>query len=192
MIKINRPACPNPEALKTNYKDPVNKKALIDASHGKCMYCESQVSHVYFGDVEHIRPKALDKYPHLEFTWENLGFVCARCNNFKKDKYSEETPFIDPYAEDPSNSITVFGYTLRHKNGSERGNLTILEIDLNRVELIERRELRLRDIERAIDACFRTKDKKLQDTLLAELANEKHHSKEYSMFCAALLAAHGH
>jgi group II intron reverse transcriptase/maturase len=50
-----------------------------------------------FGDVEHIKPKAI--FPVLEFEWENLGFVCARCNNAKRDFWSDETPVIDTGAD---------------------------------------------------------------------------------------------
>jgi 5-methylcytosine-specific restriction endonuclease McrA len=85
MIKLNRPQCPNQEALRTNYKHPDNKAALISASYDKCMYCESKVSHTYYGDIEHIRPKS--RFPDLEFSWDNLGYVCARCNGYKSDKY---------------------------------------------------------------------------------------------------------
>ena len=52
MRKIQRPACPNTTALQTDYKHNQNKKALVGASHGKCMYCESAVTQVYFGDIE--------------------------------------------------------------------------------------------------------------------------------------------
>src|SRR5262249_33142527 len=34
------------------------KEALKQAQHDKCCFCESKVSHISFGDVEHFRPKA--------------------------------------------------------------------------------------------------------------------------------------
>ena len=189
MRRLHRPACPNPQALQTDYKYPENKHALLRGSHGKCMYCESQVSHVYFGDVEHIRPKAAGKYPHLKFEWTNLGYCCARCNNAKKDQFDETCPLIDPYSEDPAVHLMAFGSTLRHKAGSERGALTISTTDLNRSELVERRAIRLNQLQNAIDACYRTSNVAVRGTLLAALVDEGAVDKEFSMFAAALIAA---
>jgi hypothetical protein len=106
------------------------KKALIDAQHDKCFLCESKISHIAYGDVEHFRPKAgyrqsasssLQKpgYYWLAFEWSNLFFACQLCNQlFKKnlfpladpqtrvtspkDSLQKETPlFIDPSSDDP-------------------------------------------------------------------------------------------
>lgn len=189
MRKLQRPPCPNPKALKTNYKYPENKKALQDASHGKCMYCESKVAHIAFGDVEHFRPKAADKYPNLEFEWTNLGYCCTRCNNTKKDQFDEDCTLIDPYTEDPNQHLLAFGSIVRHKAGSERGAITIKTVDLNRAELIERRNIRLSEIQNAIDACYRTKSKDVRNNLLASLACEANDDKEFSMFAEALISA---
>lgn len=187
MRRLYRPACPNSAALLTNYKHPENKQALVMASHGKCMYCESQVSHVYFGDIEHIRPK--NKYPELEFEWTNLGYSCARCNNAKKDQFDNTCPIIDPYNEEPEKHLFAFGALLTQKAGSERGAITISTTDLNRAELIERRMIRLKQLQIALDACYRTKNTHIQATLLAELDKEGEVDKEFSMFAAALIAA---
>src|SRR5688572_16918774 len=128
MRKINRPDCPNPTALATNYKHPENKVVLINASHGKCMYCESRVDHISYGDIEHIRPKS--RYLQLEFDWSNLGYVCSKCNIAKHDKFEEDTPYINPYDEEPEDHLITVGAWLKHKAGSERGQLTIIDVDL--------------------------------------------------------------
>lgn len=153
------------------------------------MYCESQVSHVYFGDVEHIRPKASDRFPELEFEWSNLGYCCARCNGAKRDQFSDDCPLVDPYAEEPNDHLLAFGALLWQKAGSERGALTIGVIELNRADLIERREMRISELQRAIDACFRTSNAALKKTLLDALSSESGADKEYSMVAAALMAA---
>jgi len=189
MIKINRPECPNPTALAHNYKHPDNKKVLLNASHGKCMYCESSIGHVCFGDVEHIRPKSF--YPHLEFVWENLGFVCTKCNNAKRDKFTETTPYVNPYDEDPEDHILAIGALLRHKAGSERGELTILDINLNRPNLIEKRDDKLRLIQRVIDACMRTSNATLKQNAVAELLKECGEDKEFSLVVKNLFKLHG-
>lgn len=189
MRQLHRPVCPNPVALQTNYKHPENKEALVGASYGKCMYCESQVSHVYFGDIEHIRPKAQGKYPELEFTWSNLGYCCARCNNEKRDQFDDACPLIDPYSESPDVHLLAFGPVIRHKAGSERGAITINTLSLNRPELIERRGIRINALQNAIDACYRTASQAVRETLLGALAAEGSVDKEFSMVAAALISA---
>jgi uncharacterized protein (TIGR02646 family) len=190
MIKLNRPSCPYPKALiNKDYKHPKNKEALKNASHDKCMYCESKISHIDFAHVEHIKPKAADKFPHLEFDWANHGYVCPKCNNAKSDKYFDGLEFIDPYSEDPDEHLCVFGAMIFNKRGSERGEITIREIELNRAELFEKRTGRISDIQKALEACFRTQSPVLRDLAIDELKKEADNDKEYSIFVKALLAA---
>ncbi len=186
MIKLNRPACPNPEALKNNYKHPDNKDALKNASFDKCIYCESKVSHVYYGDVEHIKPK--DSYPDLEFVWENLGYVCAKCNGTKSNKYDEDCPFIDPYKEDPSEFLVYLGPCIWQLNGNERGEYTIKEIGLDtRADLFERRLDRIKEIGILIDKIKRTSNQKLKTMAIEELRQESMPNKPYSMLVRACI-----
>jgi len=192
MIKLERPECPYPKALEDeNYKHPINKEALRQASFDKCMYCESKISHIDFAHIEHIKPKAQDKYPELEFVWENLGYVCPKCNNAKSDKYDENTPYIDPYSENPEEHIFAFGTFLYHKDGSEKGELTISDVDLNRVDLIEKRYERIKVIIKAITSCNRTENTTLRDNALDEIKQEMLADKEYSLVVKALILASG-
>ncbi len=184
MIKLTRPDCPNLQALKTDYKHPKNREALRIANSDKCMYCESKISHTSFPNIEHIKPKA--KFPDLTYEWENLGYVCERCNNAKLDKFYEDNPFIDPYSEDPDFHLFAFGFLLSHKNGSERGEITIREIQLNRPELIEKRRDRINLIQKVIDSCFRSNSEILKEMAMAELLRESEPDKEYSFFVKAL------
>jgi hypothetical protein len=75
------------------------KKALKDAQKNKCCFCEKEQKDEY-GAVEHYRPKlgfkqekedALIKpgYFWLGYTWDNLLFVCSRCNSaeFKGNRF---------------------------------------------------------------------------------------------------------
>lgn len=189
MIKINKPACPNILALSNgDYKHPENKNALINASFGKCIYCESRVTHIYVGDVEHIKPKI--KYPNLKFDWLNLGFVCYKCNNIKNDKYYDNTPYINPYEEDPEDFIFALGAFIKHKKGSERGELTINDIGLNRAELIGRRQENMDRLNKAIDACMRTRNVVLKENSLKAIKLELEKDKEYSLFMKTLLQLH--
>lgn len=188
MIKLTRPPCPNTSALENgNYKHVDNKEALKKASFEKCIYCESKVTHIYYGDVEHIKPKI--KFPELEFEWTNLGFVCAKCNGIKTDKFDENTPFIDPYIENPEDHIIALGPIIQQKQGSEKGELTICEIGLNRPQLIERRKEKIDQIGKTIIACFRTNNQTLKNNALAELKKEAEDNKEYSLCIKFLLKA---
>lgn len=189
MIKLARPECPDAVGLKTDYAKPINKAALVEASHSKCMYCETEVTATYWGDVEHIKPKSL--FPEEKFNWSNLGFVCAKCNNEKRHKYDITLPFINPYDEDPEDHIIFLGFTMHHKRGSERGQSTIKELDLNRDNLIQRRADRIKMVQGAIDACFRTKNKSLREDALKDLLREADPSHEYSLCIKFVLKGHG-
>lgn len=185
MMRIHRGACPNPRALTKDYKHPENKEALKRASSDKCMFCESKVSVVYFGDVEHFRPRK--HFDHLTFDWENLGFVCARCNNAKSDKWSEALPFIDPYTEEPTEHIAAVGFYVRQRRGSERGELTIREIELNRPELLARRMDRLDAIGNLVDKMVRTVDPALRALIREDLTRETASDKEFHLCATAYL-----
>ena len=77
------------------YGSPQVKQALAAAQHDKCCFCESKVSHVAYGDVEHFRPKAAVRsspesqertpgYYWLAYQWSNLYFACEQCNRRHK------------------------------------------------------------------------------------------------------------
>lgn len=66
------------------YKDANIKRALVRLFNGKCAYCDSNVTHITSGDVEHFRPKSM--YWWLASDWHNLLFACEKCNrSAKKD-----------------------------------------------------------------------------------------------------------
>ena len=191
MIKLSRPECPHPIALQNgNYKHPTNKEALKRANSDKCMYCESKISQIDFAHIEHYKPKATDKYPELEFVWDNLGYACPKCNNGKSDKFHNDTPYIDPYSEEPSDFFYATGIWLFMKNGSERSEISIRDIGLNRPELLEKRLEKINEIQKSINACHRTSNEALKIAALNELKQESSPEKEYSFFVTALLKAH--
>lgn len=186
MIQLTRPACPFPAALHRDYRYPRNKSALREACFDKCMYCESKVTDVYWGDVEHIRPKA--RFPELEFDWNNLGFVCGRCNGKKSDQWSDDRPFIDPFNEDPSEHLAAVGQLILHKNGSERGEYTWRKLDLNRPQLLEQRMERIKEICNLVDKIARTRNAELAQLIRLELEAELADQKEYAMASRAAYA----
>lgn len=72
----------------TIYSDKSVRKLLIKMFNGKCSYCESKITAIYNGDIEHFRPKGEIKdvnpskpgYFWLASEWENLLFACPFCN----------------------------------------------------------------------------------------------------------------
>lgn len=144
------------------------KSALIDIQHGKCCFCESRITHIAYGDVEHFRPKKAwtttsnRKYNYpgyywLAYDWDNFFLACQLCNQrFKRNLFpladeskratnhnhninDEEPLFIHPEKIDPELHITFEGAFIKPKNGSHNGEITIKSLDLERIELYENR-----------------------------------------------------
>jgi uncharacterized protein (TIGR02646 family) len=81
------------EVLKKGHNTLLTKKALRDAQHGKCAWCEMRYP-LPSNMVEHYRPKdgawrhlpgETERIDHghywwLAWNWENLLFSCGRCN----------------------------------------------------------------------------------------------------------------
>lgn len=63
------------------------KDQLKAESHGKCGFCETPTTAVYFGDVEHFRPKQREMYWWLAYSFDNYLFSCRICNGFKSDQF---------------------------------------------------------------------------------------------------------
>jgi uncharacterized protein (TIGR02646 family) len=90
------------------YRHTKIREALVRLFHGKCAYCESHITHVDYGHIEHYRPKSGPQgHPNLCFAWENLLLACGICNGgeFKADHFPEQAdggPIIHPCEDDPS------------------------------------------------------------------------------------------
>jgi uncharacterized protein (TIGR02646 family) len=74
------------------------KERLRISQHGKCAFCESNVSSVAHGDIEHFRPKKYwvqnDRlgetgpgYYWMAYDFNNLLFSCQICNQRNKKNY---------------------------------------------------------------------------------------------------------
>jgi len=87
------------------YNQPEIKVALVTMFHGKCAYCESKLTHVSYGEIEHFYPKSA--YPDKTFTWENLLLSCSICNNTNhkgvKFPLDEQN---NPLLIDPTDGVT--------------------------------------------------------------------------------------
>lgn len=143
------------------------KEALIKAQHDKCFLCESKITHISHGDVEHFRPKAAYRqsamdalhtgYYWLAYEWSNLFLACQICNQvFKKNLFPLSNPtaratshkkslnkekplYLDPSVDDPEQHISFREEVPFPINGSERGKATIIDLGLARPKLNERR-----------------------------------------------------
>lgn len=152
------------------------KTTLIGLQKKCCCFCESRITHISSGDVEHFRPKqgySQDQndlfhkpgYFWLAYDWKNLLFACERCNRrYKKNFFplknianrcnpsvsfdisGEEPLFINPCEIDPSLHLEFRGAVITHK--TSEGDVTIRELGLGRADLNEMRQ----DSLTAIDA----------------------------------------
>lgn len=127
----------------SRYRHPEIKAAVIAETHGKCAYCESKLRHIHHGDIEHIFPKSLDE--KMRFQWSNLTLACEICNQNKSNKDPNFEYIIDPYKIDPEEHILFVG-AFTYSKSIPQGLNTKTILDLNRVELVERRQEKLDQI----------------------------------------------
>jgi uncharacterized protein (TIGR02646 family) len=144
------------------------KNALLKAQHDKCCFCESKVSPIAYGDVEHYRPKAGYRqnaddtlgrpgYYWLAYEWSNLLFCCQMCNQrFKRNLFplvdpgrraethhgdlsSEQPLFLHPGIDDPALFLDFREEYLFAIDENPRGASTIEALGLNREPLARMR-----------------------------------------------------
>lgn len=172
MIKVNRTAKPTvlvrneatwtkairsaktPQAKDTaieKYRHQEIKSALVKMFSGKCAYCESKISHIDYGDIEHFKPKS--KYPLEAVKWENLLLACKRCNGaeYKSDEFPSKQKggwLINPCTDEPDTHFrfefdvqarlaVVFGKTTR-------GDTSEKIYGLNKPDLLKQRSVQIR------------------------------------------------
>jgi len=86
----------------TAYTDKSVRKVLWKMFRGKCAYCESKVTTIYSGDIEHFRPKSghnnnLDEpltkpgYYWLASEWKNLFLACPFCNTINTHEFTSDS-----------------------------------------------------------------------------------------------------
>lgn len=81
------------------------KDTLVSMFSDKCAYCESIISGVTTGHIEHFRPKS--RFPFLTFEWTNLLLSCPKCNDktHKGDKFPSVSAggrLLDPTIDNPT------------------------------------------------------------------------------------------
>ncbi len=144
------------------------KPVLLEMCSHKCAYCESTIGIVSSGTIEHYRPKSgarglkgeyhKDHYWWLSYDWENCLIACEVCNSKKrnyfplenekkrakindvgKDLRKEKPLLLNPCFDQPDDHFNFL------ENGklaplTERGEVTIKLIGLNRKNLVAQRK----------------------------------------------------
>ena len=164
---------------KTRYRHADIKASLVEETHGKCAYCESKVKHITYGDIEHIVPKSTDNAKTFE--WSNLTLACDQCNTNKGTHFGNHEDFVDPYAVEPSDHLHFAGASVFGRPGSHAGLTTESTLQLNRVELLERRSERLNCVNRQLHLLCEVSDEHMKrvirnDILNHELADDKEYA----------------
>jgi uncharacterized protein (TIGR02646 family) len=137
------------DAAEKKYKQPDVQMALKTMFNDKCGFCERKRDYPH---IEHFRPKT--NYPELCFEWENLILACEVCNGsrYKGTKFpldvNDEPLFINPYDDNPTQHIdfvfesdanSPYGFSAILRAKTVKGQTTIDEIGLNRINLIRER-----------------------------------------------------
>src|SRR4030095_4175702 len=145
------------------------KKYLIERLFDKrCAYCESDITHIDHGDVEHFRPKGevTEDLSHPGYYWlayneNNFLLSCAKCNQSGAklnhfpimgkramgpgdDLKGEECLIINPYEDDSDKELDFSPKDFELCSGvaaalTQKGTESIKVYNLNRDDLSRRR-----------------------------------------------------
>lgn len=175
--------------IENRYNQTEVKDALKIMFNKKCAFCESHITHIDYGQIEHFKPKS--KYPKLCFEWNNFLLSCPICNgkSNKGDKFplkKDGGPFINPVVEKPEDFLKFEFDTITKtflifpKN--TRAITTIKELGLNRDDLVENRTIELSKIIFMLDLVL---DKK-QDKVLKEFIKMFSEKDQYYAFIKSI------
>ncbi|MDP2188803.1 MAG: HNH endonuclease [Sphingobacteriaceae bacterium] len=89
------------EGVRAEYKPYGNAKAVLLRNFGHspnyyCNYCDRLIPMVNM-EVEHILPKSVARYEHLEFSWTNFLLSCKNCNLAKGAENIDFDEFYWPH-----------------------------------------------------------------------------------------------
>jgi 5-methylcytosine-specific restriction endonuclease McrA len=154
------------------------KGHLLAETHDKCAYCESKITHIDYGDIEHIVPKAVR--PDLAVALTNLTVACGVCNTNKSDYYSAKAPLVDPHVDDCRKEIVFFGWGIAQAFCGPRGQHTLRELDLNRQPLSDRREKHFNSLGERISSWQKELDPDVRYALLLTIWEHAEPDAEYS------------
>lgn len=128
MRPVFKGATPEPQGF-AKYEDA--KPFLLSRLGPFCSYCERRIATPLA--VEHIQPKGLPLYAHLEKQWENFLLACVNCNSTKGDK---DVQLNQCYLPDRDNTAAAFDYlpdgTIHEIPGDLIGERTLALTGLNK------------------------------------------------------------
>lgn len=124
--------------IKRRYNQPEIKQALKEMYDGCCCYCEGRIGDVSYGRIEHLKPKANEKFHKYAFEWKNLHWCCEVCNDNKNDKWDDNNPILDPTVDRIEDYLRINLISGEYEpiNNNERAKTTIEHTGLNRSDLI--------------------------------------------------------
>lgn len=159
---------------------------LIKEFNSKCAYCESKITTTNQGDFDHFRPKSsarglkdefsLDHYWTLAFDWRNMYLCCEMCGRYKVNWFpvegsraslsqtylrisrTEKNLLIDPCNDKPKEHLA---YDVNGKAISltQKGEVTIGILKLNRKELVEARKEKCDELFAAFKVLLKNENK---------------------------------
>ena len=107
MRPVHRGASPQADDF-ANYRDAFGE--LVSRMGMFCSYCERRIATNLA--VEHIQPKGLPAYAHLEGRWDNFLLGCVNCNSTKGDK---DVVLKDVLLPDRDNTAAAYVYSMDGK-----------------------------------------------------------------------------
>lgn len=176
-----------PKGTLNCYRRAEVKSSIEAQTGGKCAYCESKIGHVYWGDVEHILPKAI--FPRLRYEYSNLTLACAVCNNNKSDYFDPAAPILHPHDDTPEDHLVALGPLVWHRNASTTGRRTVELLGLNRDGLWNRRKDLLDRIVAVADRYALEPPGPIRNVLRNELVDLTSPKAEYALVARSFLSA---
>lgn len=161
------------QLIERRYNHDEVKSSLKVMFRKKCAFCESHITHIDYGQIEHFKPKS--KYPNFCFEWNNFLLSCAVCNGItnKGDKFpleEEGGPFINPVEEMPTNYFKFEFDEVTKKflifPKSPRAFTTIKELGLNRDDLVNFRTNVLAKITFTLEVVLSKNDKNILEDFI--------------------------
>lgn len=98
------------------YDEETIRQQLSQDCENKCVYCgihESKFGGDRSFQIDHFRPKSIERFKKLEFDYSNLFWSCCVCNNLKRadwpsdDLSTDCICYLDPSLHDYNLSNTI-------------------------------------------------------------------------------------
>ncbi|PAE08250.1 TIGR02646 family protein [Terribacillus saccharophilus] len=169
--------------ISLKYNHPEIKEGLREETYGKCAYCESKIEHISYAHIEHILPKTI--FPELTYEWNNLTFCCERCNKLKGDYYNNDMKLVNPYEDDLDSIFLFLGPTIVYKD--IQGQFTIDKLQLNRMQLVEKRMYVVEEIAQLISNYNTATIEPIKEMYYKQILEMVNPQTEYSAVASSVL-----